>query len=123
MARSRASAKQAGTRFETAIVSYLAHTVDDRIERRRQSGARDRGDVSGVRVHGQRLVIEAKDCARIDVGPWLREAETERGNDDAIASAVVFKRTGKGDPAEQVVLMTLRDFAAIVSGVRPEEEG
>jgi hypothetical protein len=61
MTRSRRSAKQAGTRFETAIATALADALDDdRIERRTRNGAKDRGDISGIRLHGQRVVIECK---------------------------------------------------------------
>lgn len=124
MTRSRASAKAAGTRTETAVATYLATHVDDRVERRRQSGAKDRGDITGLRTpHGRRLVIEVKDCARLDVSGWLREAELERGNDDAIAGCVVAKRHGKGAPADLLVLMTLADLAALLTGHRPTEEG
>lgn len=119
MTRTRASAKAAGTRTETAAAAFLAEHVDDRIERRRLTGSRDRGDLSGLRVHGERLVAEVKDCARLDVGPWLNEAEVERGNDDALAGFVIAKRHGKGAAGDLVVLMTLADFAAILSGVRP----
>jgi hypothetical protein len=53
--------------------------VDDRIDRRVKTGAKDKGDVAGLRVHGQKVVIEAKDYGgRVLVGPWLNEAEVER---------------------------------------------
>ncbi len=41
--RSRASAKKAGTAHETAIATYLAEHLDDRIERRTRNGGKDRG--------------------------------------------------------------------------------
>lgn len=121
MTRTRASAKAAGTRTETAAATYLAQHVDDRIERRRLTGARDRGDLAGLRAHGQRIVAEVKDCARLEIGPWLREAEIERGNDDAIAGVVIAKRHGRGAPADLLVMMTLADFAALLTGQRPEQ--
>lgn len=122
--RSRRAAKAAGTALETAVAGYLAEHVDDRIERRRQSGAKDRGDISGVRtVHNGRVVIECKSYAagQIHIGTWLSEADIERGNDDAIAGLVVAKRRGVTDPGSQVVFMTLRDLAAILTGNRPED--
>lgn len=121
MARSRASAKAAGTRHESSIVAYLAeHLDDDRIERRSKSGAKDRGDVTGVKHLGQRVVIEAKDYGgRYLVGPWLNEAEVERGNDDAEVGLVVAKRRGTTAPGEQVVFMTVDDLVALLSGSRP----
>lgn len=124
MTRSRASAKQAGTRFESSIAAYLATHVDDRIERRARNGALDRGDLSGVRAPGGgRVVVECKDYGgQLKPGPWIGEAEIERGNDDALAGAVVAKRRGVTDPGEQFVLMTVRDFTALLTGHRPEEK-
>ncbi|WP_342800991.1 hypothetical protein [Nocardia sp. No.11] len=124
MTRSRASAKAAGTRHESSIANYLAEQLDDdRIERRAKTGAKDRGDIAGVRAPGGgRIVIECKDYGgQLKAGPWLGEAETERGHDDAIAGVVVAKRRGVADPGAQIVLMTVRDLVALLSGQRPEE--
>jgi len=123
MTRTRSSAKAAGTRFETLVATYLAHHLDDdRIERRSKNGAKDRGDIAGVRHMGQRLVIECKDTARPALGVWLGEAEIERGNDDAGVAVVAHKRHGKGAPGDQLITMTLRDFVSLLTGARPEEE-
>lgn len=121
MTRSRASAKSAGTRHETAIAGYLAAHVDDRIERRAKTGAEDRGDISGLRAAGGgRIVVEAKNVSRTALAEWAAEAEAERGNDDALAGIVVHKRHGVGDPGAQWVTCTLADFVAILTGTRPE---
>lgn len=123
MPRTRATAKAAGATFERLIADYLRDQIDDRIDRRVKTGAKDKGDIAGLRAHGQRVVIEAKDCAHPSgkFGGWITEAETERGNDDAVAAAVAFKRVGKGKAADQLILMTLADFAAIVTGIRPTQ--
>ncbi len=48
MNRNRASAKKAGTAFETLVAGFLAERLgDDRIERRTKNGAKDRGDIAG----------------------------------------------------------------------------
>lgn len=122
MTRSNASARAAGVRFESAVADYLHSHVDDRIERRRLDGRRDRGDLTGLKHMGQRVVVEIKNRTRWEPVVWLNEAELERGNDDAGVAVVVAKRHGKGDPAESVVLMTLRDFAALLTGSRPNFE-
>jgi hypothetical protein len=118
--RTRASAKAAGARFERTVADYLAANVDDRIDRRTKTGAKDRGDIGGLRHMGHRVVIECKDTTRADVAGWLREAEVERGNDDALAGVVVAKRRGVGDPSQQLVMMTLADLVALLTGDRPE---
>ena len=120
MSRTRASAKAAGTRFESQIAGYLAEYVDDRIERRRQGGAKDRGDIAGVRHRGQRVVIECKDTTRATLGPCVNDAEVERGNDDALIGVVAHKRHGNGKTGDQFVTMTLRDFVALLTGERPD---
>ena len=118
--RSRSSAKAAGARFERQVADYLAEHVDDRIDRRVKTGAADKGDIAGIRVRGQRVVVEAKDYGgRFHVGTWLTEADVERGNDDAIAGLVVAKRRGTTDPGDQVVFLTLRDVVALLTGARP----
>lgn len=85
-------------------------------------GAKDRGDVAGVRIHGQRVVIECKNVTRLDLAGWMREAEIERGHDDALAGVIVHKRHGVGDPLEQWVTCTVREFAALLAGHRIEED-
>lgn len=118
--RNRASAKAAGTRHESNVVAYLAAHVDDRIERRRQSGSKDRGDISGWRFAGRRIVAELKDYGgRVQIGPWLNETEVERLNDDAHVGLVIAKRRGTTDPGDQIVILTLRDFVALTTGDRP----
>ena len=117
MTRSRRSAKTAGTAFETAIARHLAQALDDdRVERRTRNGTKDRGDISGLRIHGQRLVAECKNCARQDLPGWTAEAHLEAGNDDALAGIVIHKRHGTTDPSRQWVTMTVADFVALLTG-------
>lgn len=124
MPRSRASAKAAGTRFESLVAEYLAAHVDDRIERRARSGAKDRGDISAFQVLGNRVVLELKDYGgRILAGEWISEAEVEAGNDDAVAGLVVAKRRGTTRPGAQWVLMDVDSLIALVTGERPHADG
>jgi hypothetical protein len=121
MSRTRSSAKQAGTRFETTIARYLAEVLeDDRIERRARNGAKDRGDISGLRITGGgRLVAELKDVSTLSLSGWVNEAHIEAGNDDAVAGVVIHKRRGKTDPGDQYVTCTLRDLVTLITGERP----
>jgi hypothetical protein len=115
--RSRQSAKQAGTRFERSIADYLAIQLeDDRIDRRVKTGTKDRGDIGGVRFFGRRVVIECKDVSRLDLSGWVREAQVEAGNDDALLGAVVHKRRGTANPGDQYVTMTVDDLIALLIG-------
>ena len=118
MARNRRSAKAAGSSFERTVADYLRDNVDDRIDRKVQTGARDTGDIGGVRIHTQRVVIECKNVTIPALASWVREAEVEAGNDGALAGVVVHKRHGNGIAAEQYVTMTLEALASILTGER-----
>jgi hypothetical protein len=119
MTRSRTSARNAGTHTERAVADYIATTLnDDRIDRRVKTGAKDRGDIGGIRVHGQRLVIEVKDCTRLDLPGWTGEAHTEAGNDDALTGVVVAKRRGTTNPGKFWVHCTVDDLLALITGQR-----
>lgn len=121
MTRNRASAKAAGSSFERMVADYLAAEVDDRIDRKVKTGAADKGDIGGLRHMGQRVVIEVKNYGgQLKPGPWLSEAEIERGNDDAGVGLVVAKRRGTMKPGDQFVLLTLRDLVSLLTGTRPE---
>lgn len=119
MSRSRASAKQAGAKFERSIADYLAANLDDRIDRRVLGGSKDRGDIGGVRTpDGRRVVIECKDYGgQIKAGPWLGEAAVEKANDGAAVGLVVAKRRGTTLGSEQIVLMTLGDLVELLGGM------
>lgn len=120
MPRNRKSAKAAGARFEQLIADGLAEALDDdRIERRKSRGANDRGDIAGVRLHGQRVVVECKDITRgLNLPEWTSEAQKQAGNDDALVGVVAHKRHGSGNPLDQWISMTVADFAAILTGER-----
>lgn len=122
MTRTRQSAKKAGAGFERLIADSLALHIDDRIDRKAKTGAKDKGDIGGLRHMGGRIVVECKDHGgKLQVGPWLNEADVERSNDDAVVGLVVAKRRGRTDALDQTVLMTVRDLIALITGTRPEE--
>lgn len=108
-----------GSSFERLIADYLALNGFPFADRRVKSGAKDKGDIGGVMAHGQRVVLEAKNTTRINLGTWATEAETERVNDGALAGLIVHKRHGKGKAQDQWVTLTLADLTAILTGTRP----
>lgn len=122
MTRNRASAKAAGARFERLIADCLAEHVDDRIDRRPKTGAKDKGDIGGLRHMGGRVVVECKDVSKTALAGWVTEAEVERGNDDALAGLVVHKKRGTANPLDQYVTCTVRDLVALLTGERPNEQ-
>lgn len=108
--RSRASAKQAGTRWESAIVDYLASRGWRHAERRAKTGAHDKGDITGV----PGVVIEAKDVAKITLSEFLREAQVEAENAGALVGAAWIKRRGKASPGEAYVVMDGETFTHLL---------
>lgn len=117
MTRNRASARAAGAKAEREVADYLAAALDDdRIDRRVRNGNKDRGDIGGVRVHGQRLVIEVKNCARTDLCGWVAEAQVEAGNDDALAGIVIAKRKGTTNVGRWYVHMSVEELVALMTG-------
>lgn len=120
--RSRTSAKSAGAKFERILADYLAKHIDDRIDRRVKTGAKDRGDIGGLRTHhGARVVIEAKNTRAVSLGQHHNEAETERGNDDALVALLAHKRHGVGAIGKQWITCTVDDLIALITGERPTE--
>ena len=106
MTRSRRSARQAGTRWESAIVTALRGTHWPHAERRAKTGAADKGDITGVIG----VCIEAKDTARFEPARFLTEAQTEATNAGADVAAAWIKRRGKSDAADGYVLIDGRTF-------------
>ena len=121
MSRSRASAKDAGRKFNADIARALHDHIDDVIEVRNRNGSKDRGDIAGLRHLGRRVVVECKNWTTMQLAQWAHEAEIERGHDDALVGVVAHKRHGRGDPLEQWITMTVRDFIALLTGERPED--
>ena len=117
MSRTRKTAKQAGARFERLISDYLRDNLDDRIDRRVKTGAKDCGDVANVRdSHNRRIVIEAKDYGgRLNLPQWIKEAHQEAENDDAHVGLVIAKRRGTTDPGKQWVAMDLNDLIQLLT--------
>lgn len=112
MTRNRASAKQAGTKFETSLVPLLAAFYPG-AERRARNGRLDRGDFN---LPGEnRFILEAKNVVRIALPQWLREARVEAANAGVPFGAVVHKRHGQSSPSVQYVTMELFDFLRLVN--------
>lgn len=119
MSRSRASAKAAGTRAESAIAAYLRENGFPYAERRAKTGAKDQGDIAGL-LGG---VIEVKDCAKLDLAGWLGEALDEQANANAWWSAVWHKRRGHAKPDGWYVTMRGDVFLALLQRVYGGDAG
>lgn len=116
--RNRQTAKKAGSSFERLIADHLKNvTGDETIDRMVRRGALDCGDIANVKIHGHKIALELKDCAKIDLPTWTKEAKEEAKNYGALAGFVVFKRRGTSDPAAQWVAMTVAELVALITGI------
>lgn len=117
MSRTRKTAKQAGAKFERQIADFLRANLDDRIDRRVKTGAKDCGDIANVRdSHNRRIVIEAKDYGgKLNLPQWTKEAHQEAVNDNAHVGIVIAKRRGTTNPADQWVAMTVDDLIQLLT--------
>lgn len=121
MLRNRQSAKAAGSRFERQIADHLKEaTRNDAIDRAVKRGSSDIGDIANVKINGHRIALEAKDCAKLDLPAWTREAKVEAKNYGALVGLVVHKRRGTTDPAKQWVSMTVSELVSLINGI-PQE--
>jgi hypothetical protein len=110
VARNRASAKKAGTSWESAIVAALIDAGWPHAERRRLQGVNDRGDIAGV----PGVVIEAKNTKAVDLAGAVTEAHRERDNAGAAIGAAWLKRRGKTAAVDGYVVLDGHTFLQLL---------
>jgi hypothetical protein len=93
--------KAKGTLLESKVVNYLRARLGDSeqtIHREVLHGTKDQGDITGLRIHGQPVVLECKNYSTYAgrLKEWMQEGRTEAGNADAPYWFVVFKQKGLG---------------------------
>lgn len=81
------------------------------IERRRLTGAQDRGDLTGL----PGVVIEIKAHNSLDLAGWLKELAAEIQNDGASTGAVIHKKRGTLDVGEWYVTMPVHLYAGLLA--------
>lgn len=81
-----------GTLAESAVVGFLRTQGWPHAERLALQGKLDKGDVTGT----PGIVWEVKSVALTNWGKWLREAEIEKANANAVFGIAVLKPAGIG---------------------------
>lgn len=107
------AAKAKGTRWETAIVTFLRESGHEWAERRAPSGAHDKGDIAGL----PGVVIEAKAGARVELAAWVDEVTQEAANAGAHHGVVWHKRRGKTSAGDGFVTMTGATYMALLLAI------
>jgi len=74
-------------------------------ERRRLSGAADKGDIAPGGVPPVPIAIEVKNAKTLNFSGWLKEAEEERKNAGAKYGIVIAKRRGYTDAGKWYAMM------------------
>lgn len=95
-----------GTAWESKVVAALRRAHWPHAERRALQGGKDCGDIAGL----PGVVIEAKDCVKLEFGPWLKEAHAEAFNAGARVGVVWAKRRGHPEAEDGFVVMSGETF-------------
>lgn len=111
--------KDKGTRWETAIVSYLVGR-GLRARRKPPSGRFDKADLELDDVPG--IVIEAKNTSRDSLAGWVDEAVAEAVNAGVPVGAVWHHRPKKGSPGDGYVTMSGDHFTSVLEELRDLRE-
>jgi len=102
--------KRKGTAWESQVVAYLQDHGQPYAERRALCGTSDKGDVSGI----PGVMLECKAEKTVTLGAYADEVKVETANAGASIGVAVVKRRNRG-PGDAYVVMTLEQFAAMIS--------
>jgi hypothetical protein len=116
--RNRSTATASGTRLERTVADSLAGVWQSSIDRKVKTGSKDQGDIGGMTVGGNPVVIECKNVRSMSLGTWWAEARKEAMNlaavlylkkrpVDRVHAIVVHKRHGMAAGLDQWVTMPL----------------
>lgn len=96
-----ATAKAKGRETENAFVEFLRRNGVPHAERRRLTGSKDQGDITGW----PGVCVEIKSGATLAIPKWLAECDAETANAHADIGFVVVRPKGKPDPADWFVIL------------------
>lgn len=119
--------KALGTGFETDVRDYLKGKGFSNAYRPATSGAKDSGDINGIKQtlpesfpYGTRqAIIQCKRVAKFDLSGWLNAAQDQAKQEIVGGDAlpiVVFKRPGVGvkNLGRSYALLSLEDLAVLL---------
>lgn len=98
MGRSRTTAKSAGTRFESDVARYLTGYTGSKIYRPGKKGSMDIGDLDGLTISSQKIVLECKNPGKSSswkLSEWWKETEAETANAGAYSGVLIVSVFGK----------------------------
>jgi hypothetical protein len=107
------TAKQKGTRWESAIVAYLREWWPH-VERRTLGGANDKGDIAGL----PGWVIEAKAEKSYRLAAYVAEGQREADNAGTPYWVVWIKRPGKTSAGDGYILTSPAVFVRLLRNAK-----
>ena len=111
-------ARQKGTTAETAVVNYLNERGLQCVRNPLQ-GAKDKGDINILSLP---VVVEVKNCARMELSEWVKEANKESENAKASVGVVWHKKKGTTDPGSWYVTMDGESFTKLLQTFKHYQE-
>lgn len=108
--------KAKGDAFEREIMEWLRAHGFPYAERTRAGRLEDQGDIhlrSGVGI-APGVIVQAKKVKRPEWTKWLEQVCRQRDAARADHGALVVKRWGVADPGQQLVVMTVAEWAQIM---------
>lgn len=111
-------AKQKGTAFETAVAKYMSLYFPN-VERRALQGVNDTGDIAGISIHGQPVVVECKNTKALNISEHIKEAIREAENAHAAFPVLVQHAPRVGfdkeeNTSQQWAILQLHDFMELL---------
>jgi hypothetical protein len=107
--------KAKGTAAETAVTRYLDTELVAAV-RNPPQGSNDKGDIKLLDLP---VIIEVKNCVKLELSEWVKEAIAERENAGAQVGVVWHKKKGTQDPGQWYVSMSGKDFVELLHMERP----
>ena len=96
-----------GTTFESLILEGIQAYIPD-AHRLGMQGTKDKGDIWLPRRC--RYIVEAKNCQRMDLAGWAKEAQQEANNAAKPFWVIAHKRVGHATPYPQWITTTLYNW-------------
>lgn len=111
-------AKQKGTAFETAVTRYMKNYFPA-VERRALQGVNDTGDIAGITITGQPVVVECKNTRQLNISEHMKEAIREAENAHAAFPVLVQHAPRIGfdkdeNTGQQWAILQLHDFMELL---------
>lgn len=112
------SAHNKGKRYESFLLDYFKKHVDGYARIPKGSGnGLDKGD---IQLPQQNIVIEAKNQKTLKIMDWWEQCVSQGYEETPI---LVFRNPRKAEFKENMVLMSLEDFTALLDGKMSQSEG